>query len=411
MVKAMNILITGINFYPELISTGKYTSELAFWLAAHGWDVRVVTAPPYYPEWKVQPGYFSWKYQREEINGVTVYRCPLWVPPRVSGVTRILHLLSFTISSFPVLVGQAKWKPNVILCIAPTLLSAPATLLTARLARTQAWLHLQDFELDAAINMQILSTGNQGKKIAAKVEYWLLESFYRITTISKRMQTHLIQKGIPPKQTFLFPNWVDTEIIYPLPVEQMTLRKKLGIPDDKVVVLYAGNMGHKQGLEHVIHAAEQLQNHHKIIFILIGDGVARPDLEKESTNLANIQFFPLQPLKALNQVLNMADIHLLPQKAGAADLVMPSKLSGILASGKAVIATANSDTEIAEIVSNIGIIVPPENSRALAEAILSLVENPALRFSLGEKGRSWVKTHWAKKKVLADFCTQLANNA
>jgi colanic acid biosynthesis glycosyl transferase WcaI len=403
----MRILLVGINFSPELTGIGKYTGEMADYLNHAGNQVRVVTAPPYYPQWQVQSGYKWWQYQREDWNGIQVFRCPLWVPYRPTGLKRLLHLFSFALSSLPVLLGQALWRPDVVLCVAPALMNAPFALITARLSGAKAWLHVQDFELDAAANLGMLPANNLITKLSEWVERWLLRRFDRVSTISNRMLARLSQKGIALEKAVLFPNWVDTKLIFPLSATQNKLRKEFNISDDKIIVLYAGNMGHKQGLEVVVEAARQLQVHANIHFIFSGDGATRRDLEIFATGLTNVQFQPLQPLEKLNNLLNMADIHILPQRADAADLVMPSKLSGMLASGKAVIATANPGTEVAEIVGRLGVIVSPQDGSALATAILRLVEDPDLRRSLGQKGLAWVVANWSKEKVLQDFCERI----
>ena len=121
----MKILIHGINYAPEIIGTGKYTGELGRWLAARGHEVRVVTAPPYYPAWRVGEGYSAGRYRRESIAGVDVWRCPLWVPEKPSGLKRLLHLASFASSSFPIMLRQALWRPDVVMLIEPPLLGAP----------------------------------------------------------------------------------------------------------------------------------------------------------------------------------------------------------------------------------------------------------------------------------------------
>ena len=112
----MRILIYGINFSPELTGIGKYTGEMAAWLAARGHEVRVVTAPPYYPDWQVWAGFSAWQYQLADETGgrLRVVRCPLWVPARPSGLTRLLHLASFALSSLPVLLWQWRWRPEVV---------------------------------------------------------------------------------------------------------------------------------------------------------------------------------------------------------------------------------------------------------------------------------------------------------
>jgi colanic acid biosynthesis glycosyl transferase WcaI len=406
----MRVLIVGINFLPELTGIGKYTGELAVYLAGSGHQVRVITTPPYYPHWQVQPGYCWWRYRQENWQGVRVFRCPLWVPRRPSGIKRLVHLLSFALTSFPVLLWHCSWRPNLILCIAPSFLNAPFALFTARLSGAKVWLHIQDFELDAAANLGILPASHQITKLAGWAERSLLRSFDKISTISNRMLARLAQKGVEAEKTFIFPNWVDTGLIFPLSAPGKSLLKnELCIPDGKVIVLYSGNMGHKQGLENVIEAARHLQSQAKIHFVLCGDGAVRSDLESNAEGLPNVQFLPLQPLEKLNQLLNIADIHILPQRADAADLVLPSKLSGMLASGKAVIATANPGTEVAEIVGQLGVIVPPEDARALANATLELANDPEKRRLLGEKGLSWVAANWSKEKVLHGYCEYLTN--
>lgn len=399
----MRILIYGINFAPEPIGIGKYTGELAVFLGNKGHQVRVITAPPYYPMWEIKKGYSKWLPKIENIAEISVFRCPIWVPRKPSGFKRIVHLLSFAFSSFPVILWQWSWKPELLLCIAPTLFCAPSALLLARASRAKVCLHIQDFELDAALNLGLLSSHQILEKFFKISERWLLSQFDRISTISQRMLEHLIQEGISPRKVLLFPNWVDTDNIFPIINPSSSVRKDFHIPLEKIIVLYSGNMGHKQGLEIVIEAASILEDHDNIHFVLCGEGALRADLENVSKNLTNVQFLPLQPLENLNNLLNIANIHLLPQRMDAEDLVMPSKLSGMLASGKAVIATAKPGSEIAEIVGKVGIVIPPDNSKAMVEAILSLANNPNQMLKLGEKGRTWVIEHWSIKNVLNDF--------
>ena len=115
---------------------------MACWLADRGHSLRVVAAPPYYPEWKVHPDYKRLRYQREHWRGMVVWRAPLWVPKSPGGLKRILYLLSFAVTSFPVVLRQIFWRPDVVIIVAPAFMCAPAGWLTARLRRAQAWLHL-----------------------------------------------------------------------------------------------------------------------------------------------------------------------------------------------------------------------------------------------------------------------------
>ncbi|MFQ5645102.1 MAG: WcaI family glycosyltransferase, partial [Thiogranum sp.] len=316
----MRILIYGINYYPELTGIGKYTGEMAQWLVENGCEVKVVAAPPYYPAWKVSAGYTGMAYRREELFGASVVRCPLWVPARPTGIKRILHLASFAISSFPVVVWNALvWRPDLVFLTEPPLLCVPGALVAAKFCGATSWLHIQDFEVDAAFDLGILKSPRSRRRIQS-VERWFMKKFDRVSTISERMLDRLTGKGVMPERQLLFQNWIDMERIRPLEGSSL-LRQELGIPDGVTVLLYSGGMGAKQGLELIVEAASRLRDRKELFFLLCGEGFVRAALEKSSQHLDNIRFVPLQPLDRLNELLNIADVHLLPQKPGAEDLV------------------------------------------------------------------------------------------
>jgi colanic acid biosynthesis glycosyl transferase WcaI len=402
----MKILIQGINFSPELTGIGKFTGEMVTYLVNQGHQVRVVTAPPYYPQWKILPGFSNWRYQKQTSSNQVVYRCPVWVPSNPTGFKRLAHLTSFAISCLPIMLLQIYWKPDVVFNVAPTIFSAPVGLIIARLSGALAWLHIQDFELEAANSLGILNLHKGIITFTLLIESVLIKRFDCVSTISDKMQHHLYQKGVPQERTYLFSNWVDTDLINPLDGTNL-LRFQLGVSDEEVLVLYSGNMGRKQGLEILIQAAEILATRKDILFVLCGDGSARNTLELRAENLPNMKFIPLQPFERLNLLLNAADIHILTQRTDAADLVMPSKLTGMLASGKPVIATALANTEIGKIVSKVGLITPPDDPKALAESIYKLAVDKEKRTSLGISGRKYAIAYWDKKKVLDSFARDL----
>src|SRR2546425_2536625 len=227
----MRILIHGLNYAPELTSTGKYTGELAAWLAARGHEVRVVTAPPYYPAWRVAEGYAAWRYRREVLVGMRVWRCPLWVPATPSGLTRVLHLASFALSSLPIICWQGlTWRPEVVWVVEPAFFCVPAAWLAARLGGANTWLHVQDFEIDAAFDLGLLPTGWM-RRVVAALERGLMRRFERVSTISERMVERLAVKGVDKSRCVLFPNWVDIDDIRPLE-SPSPLRAELHIAPD-----------------------------------------------------------------------------------------------------------------------------------------------------------------------------------
>jgi colanic acid biosynthesis glycosyl transferase WcaI len=402
----MRILVYGISFSPELTGVGKYTGEMVAWLAARGHDVRVVTAPPYYPDWRVGDGYSPYKYRREllcfdERSAVWAQRCPIWVPGKPSGKKRLLHLGSFALSSSPVAMGNLMWRPNVVLTVEPTLAVAPIALLLARLSGAKSWLHVQDFEVDAAFDMGLLGAGWL-KNLAMWWERAVLRRFDRVSTISDRMMKRLGEKGVGDEARVLFPNWADTHGIRPLGVPS-AFRRELGLAQDAVVVLYSGNLGEKQGLEVLVEAAGHTISEKDIVWVMAGAGSARARLEALSSGLSNVRWLPLQPLERLNDLLNLADIHVLPQRADAADLVMPSKLTGMLASGRATVATAAEGTQVGQVMDECGVRVPPGDARALAHAVSRLAHDEARRQSLGAKARDYAERYLECDRIMTRF--------
>ena len=398
----MRFLVLGINYAPELTGIGKYTTEMAEWLAARGHTVQVVTAPPYYPAWQIGEGYSAWRYQREQLTGIRVCRCPLWVPREQSGLKRVVHLASFALSTLPVVLWQGlKWRPDVIWVVAPALLAAPGAWLAARLGGAKAWLHVQDLELDAAFDLGLLATG-WIRSTAAPLERWLMRRFDRVSAISERMLERLIIKGVDGSRCASFPNWVDVDLISSLEGPSH-MRAELGIPTETIIALYAGNMGEKQGLEIVIEAARSLTQCLHIQFVLCGDGAVCERLHQLAMGLPNVRFLPLHPLERLNDLLNLADVHLLPQRADAADLVMPSKLTGMLASGRPVVATAHPKTQVAGVVAGCGLVTPPGDAKALAQAILHLASDSGERARLGQAARALALEHWTREMILQRF--------
>lgn len=403
----MRILLYGINFAPELTGIGKYTGEMAQWLAQRGHEVRVVTAPPYYPEWRVSNGFSSWGYCREawppgNDEPLTVWRCPLWVPKTSSGIKRLIHLASFAASSAPVVLAQAAaWRPEIVFSIAPALSAVPAALMAARLCRAKAWLHVQDFEVDAAFDMGMLSS-SVVRRVLLAFERSLLRRFNRVSTISERMVERLAAKGVVESKCLLFPNWADIEAIRPLD-KLSSFRAELQLDSDRVVALYSGNLGQKQGLEILIEAARNTEQCRQLVWVIAGNGGARSRLEQLSAGLPNLRWLPLQPLERLNDLLNLADIHVLPQRADAADLVMPSKLTGMLASGRPVVATAPPETQVGQVVPGRGVLVPPGDADALARAVVELANDPGRRRELGRSARLYAEQNLDREGIMTGF--------
>lgn len=365
---AKRVVLYCMNYAPEMAGVGRYTGEIADFFAARGADVTVVSTPPHYPGWRVQEGYANTYSQRQE-SSVRVLRCPLILRERMGGIWRVVAPLTFALSSAPVVVWQIlRKRPHVVFCVEPTLFAAPAAQLAAKLVGASTVLHVQDLEVDAAFAVGHLGSRPWLKKLGYAFEQMTLKRFRKVITISERMAEKLREKGVDDDRLDIVRNWVDLSHIYPLEAPSR-YRKELGFSDGDFVTLYSGNVGAKQGLGVLLDAAERLRDEPSAHFVIAGEGPMKAELQVRYGHLPNVRFLPFQPYARLNEFLNMADLHALPQDKGAADLVLPSKLGGMLASGKPLIVTADEGTELTDFLRGAAIITPPGDADALANGI------------------------------------------
>lgn len=405
----MKILVYGINYSPELTGIGKYTGEMVEWMARQGHEVRVITAPPYYPEWQVDEHYSSWRYRREE-GAATVWRCPLYVPKQPSTLKRLIHLGSFALSSFFPLMAQRRWKPDRIIGVVPTLFCTPGMRLLGKLSGARTLLHIQDYEVDAMLGLGMAGKGRGGKvaKLASAFERSSLHNVDYVSTISRSMMNKAQEKGVAAEKVIFFPNWSEVARFRDVTaVEAAALREQLGLPEAKKIILYSGNIGEKQGLENVIDAAEQLRDQ-PWQFVIVGQGGGKARLQKmaQERGLQNITFLPLQPYEALPALLKMADCHLVVQKRGAADAVLPSKLTNILAVGGNAVITAEAHTELGQLcdtLPGIAVCVEPESVSALVGGIEQALNMP----KENAIARDYAERTLEKENVLNQFIADI----
>lgn len=400
----MRVLIYGINYAPELTGIGKYSGEMGAWLAQNNHQVDVITAPAYYPEWSLHAPYRKKGWFSEVIQAVKVNRAPLYVPKKVTSVTRMLHEFSFVAASFPYWIKALFQKQyDIIICVAPAFHLAFLALLYAKLRRVPLIYHIQDLQIDAAKDLGMIKNRTL-LSILFKAENFILNNSTKISTISEGMLKKIQAKGVSSNKCILFPNWVDEHHIKPVSKSD-SLRTEFGLKETDKVVMYSGALGEKQGLELIVEVAYLMKLHSNLYFLIIGSGGAKHKLEQmvKQYQLTNVRFLPLQPYEKLSSMLAAADIHLVLQKKSASDLVMPSKLTSILAAGGCPIITALPNTTLYEVTNehNFGILVEPESSEALRTGI----EN-ALAIDLDvyrKNARLYAEKYLSREQVLKMF--------
>ncbi|HAC62033.1 MAG TPA: colanic acid biosynthesis glycosyltransferase WcaI [Cyanothece sp. UBA12306] len=385
----MRILIYSYNYHPEPIGIAPLMTELAEGLVKRGHQVRVITAMPWYPSGEISQEYRGKLYLTEERNGVQIQRCHVWIRPKRNLINRVLFELSFVfLSFFQALRG---WRPDVIFLTIPGLpVCVPAAILSW-LYRSPIILNLQDILPDAAVHVGLISN----KKIIRVFQF--LESFAyknatKISVIADGFTKNLIRKGVSNDKIVEIPNWVDVDFIKPLPQENNFFRRENNL-EGKFVVLYSGNIALTQPLEILIDAAAQLLDIPQIAVVIVGKEAALERLEKyrQTKKADNVILKPFQPRNKLPEMLAASDVGMVMQKGNVIAFNMPSKIQVLLASGRAIIASVAAAGTAARAIkrSGGGIVIPPEDSEALAQAIIKLYSNPDLVAHLGKQGRQY----------------------
>lgn len=398
-----SISIVGLNYAPEPIGIGPYTQGWAEVLAARGHRVQVVCGIPYYPQWSRFDS-FPDSFHHSVENGVELIRVPHYIPRSPSGARRLAHYASFAANAARGLGRiMGRERPDAVVAIAPALLAAPVALRFARRTGALAWLHVQDFEVEAALATGLLPgwLGSAGERF----ERAMLRRFDLVSSIAPGMMAKLAEKRGHAGGLHELRNWAEPEV-GDLRADGAAMRRSLGLPSG-TLALYSGNLARKQGIGVILEAAEALQARSDVQFAICGAGPAVAEVEKASDTLPNLHYRPLQPRERLPDLLAMADIHLMPQIAGAADLVLPSKLANMLASGRPVVATADCGTSLAAEVEGCGLVVPAGDSAALASAVGGLAADAAQRERLGTAARRRAGERWSKEAQVAKFASVL----
>jgi colanic acid biosynthesis glycosyl transferase WcaI len=392
----MNITIIGHNYYPEDSGIGLYTTGMAEYLAKTH-SVNCITGVPYYPQWKLHKDYIdSSLFSKEVINTVTVYRFKQYIPYKPTFLNRMIQMIHFFFGTI-FNIFKIK-KTDVTLVVMPFTISIVLGLLLRKLRGGLLWIHIQDFEFDAAFKSGIFSRNKIASHLLFKIESKLLNKANFISTISQEMLRKLAQKTTT-KQIF-FPNWIDHSLIDP------SIAKESKLLNPKTfAILYSGNIGEKQDWNFYIAFVKAMENCPDFHFYLVGEGAKRLDVVTELKDRVNFSYCPPVPYHQLNDLLCSADLHILFQKPDFKDLVMPSKILGMMASAKPSLVVGHEGSEIKTNFeqSNGGFYFHENNIESIKQKVIHLKAHPLEAKKMGVNARKFVVESFSFNTVLSEF--------
>ncbi|WP_291038638.1 glycosyltransferase family 4 protein [Herbiconiux sp.] len=371
-----------MNFPPEPTGNAPYTGALARGLAERGFPVTALTAHPHYPEWKIRDGYGQWR-RRDIRDGVRVVRLRHFVPKKLTSLRRLLSELSFGVRAV-----CEHWAADVVLFVSPALFATAVATIKRRLLRrhVSSIVWVQDI-----YSLGITETGTGSASVARRigtVERYALGSADAVVVIHDRFRTYLIDHlNVDSKKIVVIRNW--THLKRAPVIDRARVRGEMGWADDQVVVLHAGNMGVKQGLENVIEAAKYAdKKRSNVRFVLMGDGNQRTHLEELARGVERIEFLPPLSEARFQEALGAADILLVNEQANLSEMSVPSKLTSYFNAAKPVLASTDAASVTAEELSRSGggIRVDPDQPAALHDAAQRLGDDEEERYRLGARG-------------------------
>ncbi len=411
--KNLRLVVLCPHFAPDMAPTGVVMTRIVHELTALGHELHVVTSLPWYREHAIETGWGGrlWRVEKTAWGSITR------VHPFPGKTKRNLLRRAFGFVLFSAVVGMRSLvagglprRVDGVLTMSPPLTLGLTGWFTKLFRSGMLVFNIQDIFPDAAAQTGAI-TNKQILRVARWFERLSYERSDAVVLLSEDLKQNVAAKLSTEfhNRLHVIPNFVDTSAI--VPGDRMTsYRRELGI-DDRVIVMYAGNVGFSQSLELVLAAARSMPH---IAFVINGDGAARKSLQDEvkSKDIDNVYFADYQPIERLSEVLASGDIHVVPLKTGLASVSVPSKMYSILSAGRPVVAAIDSGTEIPRTLaeSGAGIAVAPDNEAEFISALQILISDGAKRVAMGALGRTWVEHHASAGAVAKRYEAIYLNN-
>ena len=401
----MKILYVSQYFPPEMGAPAARAAELAQHWAEAGHDVSILTGFPNHPTGVVPPEWRSRLHRlvyREKAGHVEVFRTWLWPLPNRKAHERMRNYASFCLSAG--LRGLGIPSPDVIIATSPQLLVGLSGWWLSFAKRVPFVFEVRDLWPESLIAVGAGDGHSLLHKSLSAVADLLYQRSDHIVVVSPAFKEHLMKhRHVPPGKISIVQNGVETGLFAPSSADaNHRLRQRIGA-EGKVLVCYVGTMGWAHGLETLLDAASQLQNQSpNVLFMLIGEGAEKERIKSiaQSRGLNNIRFFDQQPRETIPAFISASDACLvLLKKTDVFKTVIPTKMLEFMSCARPVILGVDGQARQMVEEAGAGIVIEPESSTALVQAIGQLAANPELGHKLGQRGREYILQNLSRRQT------------
>ncbi len=378
----MRIILLNQAFYPDHAATAQHAHDLAKHLVTQGHQVAVVASRSIYgSKGAALP-------RRETVDGIEVHRVGKSIFGKASILARMFDFALFYLLAL-VKVMRLK-RPDVIVPFStpPFIALVGWALKTVKRCRYVYW--VMDLYPDVPIAFGIMKADGFGARLLERVHRFCFRRADKVVVLGRCMRDRLIGKGTPPERIVLIPPWADVDELEPLPRDENPLRKEWGL-EDKLVVMYSGNLGLAHDIDTLRGAIVKLKDRDDIRFVFVGGGKLMAQMQAfcEQQKLPNTVFKPYQPRESIRASLGLADLHLISQANAMTGLLVPSKLYGIMAAGRASVFVGQPDAEVGRVIEETGCgrVVSIGDIDALAGTIVELAGDRQACERMGQAAR------------------------
>jgi glycosyltransferase involved in cell wall biosynthesis len=403
-----NLLIVTQYFPPEVGAPQNRLFELAVRLKKEGINITVLTAMPNYPLGEIHKGYQHKKYVFEEIEGIPVHRSSIYATPSKNLVKRLRNYFSFVFSSYFIGYKKIKESFDYVLCESPPLFLGISAYRIAKKQKAKFIFNVSDLWPESAEKLNLVNN-RLLLNAAYKLEAFLYRKADLITGQTQGIVSN-IKERFPEKKTYWLPNGVDVRFFDPERFDR-SWRKERGYKNDDILILYAGIIGHAQGLEIILKTAHYFSKNENIKFILLGSGPLKDELiaQRDAQGLSNVIFEDLVPKSKIPSIIKSCDISLVPlKKLDIFKGAIPSKIFENCAMKKMLLLGVEGEAKKLFIEDGkAGLFFEPENEIDLKSKIEVISNNPESIEDFGENARNYVDNYFNRDNIAKQFLKEL----